>query len=128
MIGHEVDRLSLQHLEYEMERFDLTDDNHFSETGYCGHPDSPYTLTQQDQSTEWIISHFQEEDHPFIYNTLGNKKTQLVCLYSAYILKKNASRTDTTDDDQKAYAFETTYGDTSTDFQLHMISVVVFSS
>ena len=32
------------------------------------------------------------------------------------------------DGDQKSYAFAPTYGDVSTDFQRHMISVVVFSS
>ena len=48
----------------------------------------------------------------------------------AYILlidKKNASRTDLTNDDQKYYAFAPTYGDGSTAFHHHMISVVVFS-
>ena len=32
---------------------------------------------------------------------------------------------DITDDDQKSYAFAPTYGDESTAFHLHMISVVV---
>ena len=51
----------------------------------------------------------------------------MVCLYFVYRPKKNISRTDTTDDDQKAYAFTPTYGDVPTIFQRHMISVVVFS-
>ena len=40
---------------------------------------------------------------------------------------KNAYRTDLTNNDQKAYEFAPTYGDGSTDFHRHMISVVVFS-
>ena len=40
---------------------------------------------------------------------------------------KNASRTDLTNDDQRAYAFAPTYRDGSTDFHRHMVSVVVFS-
>ena len=55
------------------------------------------------------------------------KKTELVCLYIFYRPNKNASRTDQTNDDQKAYAFAPTYGDGSTDFHYHMISVVVIS-
>ena len=81
MFDHVVDRLSLQKLEYEMERVDLPDDYNFFEIGYCGHPAFPYARIQQEQSTKSIISHFKEEDHPLIYDTLGNKKTQLVCLY-----------------------------------------------
>ena len=42
--------------------------------------------------------------------------------------KKNASRTDIADDDQKSYAFNPTYRDGSTDLHHHMISVVVFYS
>ena len=52
----------------------------------------------------------------------------MVCVYSVYRPKKNAYRTDITDDDQKSYAFTPTYGDVSTAFQLHMMSVVMFSS
>ena len=49
-------------------------------------------------------------------------------IYYVYRPKKNASRTDITDDDQKAYVFASTNEDMFTDFQCHMISVVVFSS
>ena len=52
----------------------------------------------------------------------------MVFLYFVYIPNKNASRTDLTDDDQKAYLFAPTYVDGSTSFHRHMISVVVFSS
>ena len=41
-----------------------------------------------------------------------------------YLIKK--PRTDITNDDQTAYAFAPTYGDGSTNFHHHMISVVVF--
>ena len=50
----------------------------------------------------------------------------MVCLYFVYRNKKNASRTDIKNNDQKAYAFAPTYGDGSTAFNRHMISVVVF--
>ena len=74
-----------------------------------------------------ILSHFQEKDHPFIYYTLKNKNTELVCLYFVYRLNENASRTDITNDDQKAYEFAPTFGYGSNAFHLHMISVVIFS-
>ena len=47
--------------------------------------------------------------------------------YFFYIRKKNASRTDITNVYQKYFAFAPTYGDESTAFHRHMISVVVFS-
>ena len=51
----------------------------------------------------------------------------MVCLYSFYGPKKNAYRTDLTNDYQKAYEFAPTYGDGSNAFNCHMVSVVVFS-
>ena len=50
----------------------------------------------------------------------------MVSLYFVYRPKENASRTDITDDDQNAYTFAPTYGDKSTAYHGHMISVVVF--
>ena len=55
-----------------------------------------------------------------------NKKTQLVSLYFVYRPKKNAPITDITNDDEKVYTFAPTYGDESTGYHCHMISVVVF--
>ena len=52
--------------------------------------------------------------------------TQLVSLYFDYKPKENAFRTDIMNDDQTAYTFAPTYGDVSTAFHRHMISVVVF--
>ena len=52
----------------------------------------------------------------------------MVFLYFVDKPKKNASRTDITDDEQKYYAFVPTYGDGYTDFKLHTISVIVFYS
>ena len=43
-----------------------------------------------------------------------------------YRPKKNAPRTDITNDNQNAYTFAPTYGDKSTSYHCHMISVVVF--
>ena len=97
------------------------------EIGYCGHPAFPYALIHLQQATKLIPEHFQEEDHTLIYDTLNKNRTQLVWLYFVYRPKKNASRTDITNDDQKSYAFAPTYGDVSTAFHHNMISVVLFS-
>ena len=112
---------------YGLRHFDLPDDYHFFETGYCCHPSFPYAHIQLEKSTKVILSHFKEEDHPFIYDTLNNKKTPLVCLCFVYRPNKNASRTDLMNDDQKSYSFAPTYLYGSTDFHCHMISVVVYS-
>ena len=77
---------------------------------YCGHPNPPYANIQFKQSTNLIFSHFQVEYHPFIHDTL--KQNNFVSLYILfYRRKKNASRTDITNDDQKSYACVLTYGD-----------------
>ena len=55
----------------------------------------------------------------------GDKSVSLT--KTNYRPKKNASRTYLTNDDQKAYAFAPTYGDGSTAFHCHMISVLVYS-
>ena len=44
-----------------------------------------------------------------------------------YKPKENSSRTDLKNDDQNVYVFAPTYGDGSTNFHRHMISVVVYS-
>ena len=54
------------------------------------------------------------------------KKTQLVSFYFFHRNKKYASITDIINDDQNAYAFAPSYGDGSTAFHRHMISVDVF--
>ena len=61
-----------------------------------------------------------------INDTLRNKKTQLVSLYYVYKPKKNVSRMDITNYDEKAYKYVPTYVDESTGHHLHMISGVVF--
>ena len=72
----------------------------FSEIGYCGHSNLPYTNIKLKQATNLILSHFQEEYHSLINDKLKNEKTQLVSLYFVYKPKKNASRTNITNDDQ----------------------------
>ena len=94
--------------------------------GYCGHHFFPFVHIQLEQATKLILSHFQEEDYPLIYDTLNNKKKQFIFLYIFYRPKQNASRKDPTNDDQKVSVFAPTYGDGSTAFNHHMISVVVF--
>ena len=50
----------------------------------------------------------------------------MVYFIYAYKPKKNASRTDITNYDEKSYRYVPTYGDESTGYHRHMISVVVF--
>ena len=57
---------------------------------------------------------------------IHKKNTQLVSLHFVYIHKKNSPGTDITNNDQNTYAFAPTYGDGSTVFHCHMISVVLF--
>ena len=49
-----VDRISLQHFGYEMERANLPDDFNCFEFGYCGNPAFPYAHIQLDQATKLI--------------------------------------------------------------------------
>ena len=46
LLNLEVDKLSLQKLEFEMDRTDDPVNYSFLEIGYCGHPNFPYTNTQ----------------------------------------------------------------------------------
>ena len=126
MLNVEVGRISLQQLEYEMNRTGYPADYNFFEIGYCVHPNFPYTNIQLEQASDLILSRFHKEDHSFIYDTLKNKKTQFFYLYYIYKPNKNASRTDITDYDEMAYKYVPTYGDESTGYHRHMISVVVF--
>ena len=52
MINHVVDILSLQQLEYEMDRADIPEDYIYFEMGYCGYPASPYAHIQLKQATK----------------------------------------------------------------------------
>ena len=58
----------------------------------------------------------------------SKKKTQLVYLYYVYKHKKNASRPDIKNYDEKAYKYVPTYGYESTGYHRHMISVFFFYS
>ena len=59
MINFEVDRLSLQQLEHEMDRTDYPVNYNLFEIVYCGYPNSPSANIQFDKATNLIISHFQ---------------------------------------------------------------------
>ena len=50
----------------------------------------------------------------------------MVHFYYVYKPKKNTSRTDIKNYDEIAYKYGPTYGDESTGYHCHMISVVVF--
>ena len=95
--------------------------------GYCGHPKYPHSKIFLDRSSDLILSHFKEEDHSYIKDALSNKKIQLVLLYYVYKPNTNASRTKYTNNYEQAYKFCPLFGDESTGFHLHLISVVVFS-
>ena len=66
VLKSEVDRVSLQQLEYEMDRADLPDCYNFFEMEYCGHPTFPYAHIQLKQANKLMLSNFREEDHPII--------------------------------------------------------------
>ena len=82
VLNFEVDILSLQQLEYEMDCADLPDDYIFFEIGYCGNPDFPYAHIQLEQSTKLIFSHFQEEDHSFIHDTHTKRHNWFTSIWS----------------------------------------------
>ena len=69
MLNFEVDRLSLQQLEYEIDSTDYHANYNFFAIGYFGHPNLPYSNIQFKQATDLILSYFQEKDHPFIHDT-----------------------------------------------------------
>ena len=71
-------RLSLQHLECEMNSTGYLDKYNVFELGYCGHPHYPYSKIFLNQAIELILSHFKEEDHFLITDALRNEKIQLV--------------------------------------------------
>ena len=103
------------------------DDHNFFELGYCGHTQFPYSEIFICQASDLILSHFQDEDHPFISEALRDENIQLVSLYYVYKPKTDTSRTKNANEDVKAYKFGPKYGGESTGFHGHMISVVVFS-
>ena len=88
MLNLFVDRISLKQLDYKMEWNDLPNDYNFFQIGYCYHPAFSYAHIQLEQANKLIPSLFQEEDHPFIYDTFNNKRTKLVCSYFFTALRK----------------------------------------
>ena len=76
---------------------DCTDypvDYNLFEIGYFDHPNSPYANIQFKQVNNSILLHLGGDEHPFIHETIKNKKIQLVSLYFVYRPNKKASRTD----------------------------------
>ena len=103
------------------------DKYNFFELEYCGHPHWPYSKIFLEQESTLILSHFQEEDHPFISEALRDESIQLVSLYYVYKPKTNTSRTNITNEDENAYKYGPLYGGESAGFHRHMVSVVVLS-
>ena len=81
------------------------DDHNFSELGYCGHTQFPYSNIFLDQASDLILSQFQEEDNTLIIKSLGDKNINLVALYYVYKPNTDTPRTKNTDDDENAYKF-----------------------
>ena len=79
------------------------DDYNFFELGYCGHNQFPYSNIFLDQASALILSHFQEEDHPFIRKSLGNENIHLFELYYVYKPKTDTTKTNHMYDDENAY-------------------------
>ena len=75
MLNFEVVRVYLQQLEYKMYRTDFPVDYILFLIGYYSHPNLPYAHIQIEQAVHLIPSHFQEEDHSFIHDTLFKKYT-----------------------------------------------------
>ena len=76
-----LDRLSLFQLELEMDSTGYPDDHKFFELGYCGHTQFPHSKIFLGQACALILSHFQEEDHPFIRKALQDEHIRVVSLY-----------------------------------------------
>ena len=55
MLNFEVDILSLQQLEYEMDCTYYPVDYNYFEIGYCGHPNFPYANIQFKQANNLIL-------------------------------------------------------------------------
>ena len=55
MLNFELYRLSLQQLEYEMDRADYPVDFNFFEIGYCGYPNFPYANIEFKKATNLIL-------------------------------------------------------------------------
>ena len=81
----------------------------FFELGYFGHPQYPYSKIFLDQASDLILSHFQEEDHPFISDALRDENIQLFLLYYVYKPKTKTSRTKNTNEDENAYKYGPLY-------------------
>ena len=79
-----------------------------------------------DLASDLILSHFQDEYHPFISESLRDENIQLVALYYVYKTKTDTSRKKNYNEDVNAYKYGPLYGSESTGFHSHVISVVVF--
>ena len=80
-LNSKLDRLSLQQFDFEMNSAGYPDKYNFFELGYCAHPQFPYSKIFIDQASDLILSHFQDEDRPFItegeHNFLNSKLDRL---------------------------------------------------
>ena len=63
-LNSNLDRLSLQQLEFEMDSAGYPDKYNFFESGYCGHPQYPYSKIFLDQSSDLILLHLRKKTIP----------------------------------------------------------------
>ena len=103
------------------------DDHNFFELGYCGHTQLPHQKIFLDQTSDLILSQFQEEYRPFIKKALWDEHIHVVSLYYDYKPKTDTPRTKNTEEDENDFKIGPKYGGESTGLHRHMISVVVFS-
>ena len=62
MLSFEVDRSSLQKLEYKIDHTDYHVDYNFFEIWYCGHPSLHYANIQFKPATYLILSHLMSSE------------------------------------------------------------------
>ena len=79
-LNSNLDRLSLQQLECEMDSTGYPDHHNFFELGYFGHTQYPHSNIFLDQASALILSEFQEEDHLFIRKALQDEDIHVVSL------------------------------------------------
>ena len=60
MLNLEVEKISLQQLEYKMDFTNYPGDYNFFEIGYCGHTNFPFSNIQLDHTSDLIPSYFNK--------------------------------------------------------------------
>ena len=109
-LDSKLDRLSLQQFEFEMDSAGYPDNYNFLNWYIVVTLSSLTQFFVLDQASDLILSHVQDEDHPFISEALRNENIQLVPLYYVYKPKTDTPRTNNTNEDENAYKYGPLYG------------------